>query len=180
MSRTRIAIDMDEVIADTYGGMLSWLVARCGPRWTPEDLHGRQLDEVAEPKAYAELIEEMHAGAFFADLGVIDGAIEALKQLDERYDVFITTAAMEFPGSFGPKFLWLRRNFPFIDPMRFVFCGDKSVIHADFLIDDNVRHFDRFAGQGIVFTSPHNADKTGYPRIDRWGDAVEVIRSLMT
>ncbi|MCM5551938.1 hypothetical protein [Pleomorphomonas sp. NRKKF1] len=178
MNRIRVAVDMDEVIADTYGAMLGWLIERHGPRWSPETLHGRQLFDMLELDAADALREAMHDGAFFAELPVIDGSQEALSAIASRCELFITSAAMEFPNSLGPKFLWLRRHFPFVDPLNIVFCGDKSVIAADCLIDDNARHFQRFGGQGIVFSSPHNANVTGYPRIRHWNEAIGVLAEV--
>ncbi|PKR90794.1 hypothetical protein CXZ10_05425 [Pleomorphomonas diazotrophica] len=178
VSRIRVAVDMDEVIADTYGAMLNWLVGRHGPRWTPEALHGRQIFDVLELEAAESLWSAMHDGAFFADLPVIEGSQAALSAIASRCELFVTSAAMEFPNSFGPKFLWLRRHFPFVDPLNIVFCGDKSIIAADCLIDDNVRHFQRFGGQGIVFSSPHNANVTGYPRIPHWSKAAAVLSEI--
>ena len=48
------------------------------------------------------------------------------------------------------------RHFPFIATSHIVFCGDKSIVAADYLIDDNVRQLSRFRGEGIIFTAPHN------------------------
>ena len=62
--------------------------------------------------------------------------------------MFIATAAMEVPTSFTAKYEWLGRHFPFISPSNVVFCGDKSILRADFLIDDNPRQLRRFVGQG--------------------------------
>jgi 5'(3')-deoxyribonucleotidase len=75
---------------------------------------------------------------------------------------------MEFPKSFGPKYRWLRRHFPFLSPTHFVFCGDKSILHADYLIDDMPRHFERFAGQGVLFTAAHNANVAAKLRVNNW------------
>lgn len=178
MSRIRVAVDMDEVIANTYGAMLGWLVDRYGANWSPASLQGQQIFDVLTPDAAEALREAMHDGAFFADLPVIEGSQAALSAIASRCDLFITSAAMEFPNSLGPKFLWLRRHFPFVDPLNIVFCGDKSIIAADCLIDDNARHFQRFGGQGIVFSSPHNVNVTGYPRIRHWSEAVGVLSEV--
>ena len=62
-----------------------------------------------------------------------------------------------FPNPSARSIRWLERHFPFLPPTRFVFCGDKSILHADYLIDDMPRHFQRFAGQGVLFTAAHNA-----------------------
>ncbi len=175
MNRIRVAVDMDEVIADTYGAMLGWLVDRHGPRWPSETLQGRQIFDVLEADVAEALRNAMHDGSFFAELPVIEGSQAALSAIASRCELFVTSAAMEFPNSLGPKFLWLRRHFPFVDPLNIVFCGDKSIIAADCLIDDNARHFQRFGGQGIVFSSPHNANVTGYPRIRHWREAIGVL-----
>ena len=51
-----------------------------------------------------------------------------------------------------------------------MFCGDKGIISTDFLIDDSPRHFDRYAGQGFLFTAPHNLNETRYPRLNDWDE----------
>jgi hypothetical protein len=82
----------------------------------------------------------------------------------ERYEVFIPCGAMDVPASFAAKFEWLGRHFPFIPSSHIVFCGDKSVIAADYLIDDEPRHVARFGGEGILFTtaqSPGDRRSTG-------------------
>jgi 5'(3')-deoxyribonucleotidase len=43
---------------------------------------------------------------------------------------------MTVPNSLGPKYRWLQRHFPFIPPTHYVFCGNKSILRADYLIDD--------------------------------------------
>jgi 5'(3')-deoxyribonucleotidase len=98
-------------------------------------------------------------------------------ELAQAHEVFIATAAMEYPGSFAAKFRWLSEHFPFIRPGQIVFCGDKSILSADYLIDDNDRHFPRFRGQGILFSAPHNLNVTGYPRANGW---VDVERMFLT
>ena len=178
MTRIRVAVDMDEVIADTYGAMLNWLTVRHGARWSTEALHGRQIFDVLELDIAETLRTAMHEGAFFADLPVIEGSQAALSAIAARCELFVTSAAMEFPNSLGPKFLWLKRHFPFVDPLNIVFCGDKSIIAADCLIDDNARHFARFGGQGVLFTSPHNVHATGYPRVRRWDEAIAVLSQV--
>lgn len=103
------------------------------------------------------------------------GSQQVLQELAERYEVFVGTAAMEYPASFTPKFCWLAEHFPFIKPSHIVFCGDKSILSSDFLIDDNARHFSHFCGQGVLFTAPHNANVSGYPRVDNWEDVRQMF-----
>jgi 5'-nucleotidase len=95
---------------------------------------------------------------------------EVVEALMKKYEVFITTAAMDVPCSFEAKFRWLQRYFAFIPPSNVVFCGDKSIIAADYLIDDNVRHLSKFRGEGIIYTAPHNVRETRFRRVGNWRD----------
>jgi 5'(3')-deoxyribonucleotidase len=54
-----------------------------------------------------------------------------------------------------------------------VFCGDKSIIRADFMIDDSVPNLTGFTGQAILFTAPHNVLDTAFPRVDDWLDVAD-------
>ena len=172
----RIAVDMDEVLADTLTGELEWLYQEYGHQLTPEQIAGRPLADLVPEMPYRRLQEIQLEGNFFADLPVMEGSKVGMRELTEEHEVFIATAAMEYPGSFTAKFQWLARHFPFIPPSHIVFCGDKSILSADYLIDDNARYFRRFRGQGILFTAPHNLYVTGYPRVNGW---VEVRRMFL-
>lgn len=166
----RIAIDMDEVIADFNAKHLELFNREYNENLTVQDLTGTRL-RLLRPHLQREILAYLREPSFFRDMEVMKDSQQVIRQLTEQYEVFITTAAMEFPTSFTAKYEWLREHFDFIDDMHYVFCGDKSVIHADYLIDDNVRHFDRFMGQGILFTAPHNVNETGYVRVDSWLEA---------
>jgi 5'(3')-deoxyribonucleotidase len=99
----------------------------------------------------------VHDRSFFLDLEVIDGAREVIRDLAREHDVVIVSAAMEVPESFEAKHRWLQKHFSFIPVRNVVFCGDKKIIDADYLIDDQARHFSGFRGTGILFSAPHNA-----------------------
>ena len=47
---------------------------------------------------------------FFINLDVVEGCQKVIQQLTERYEVYIVTAAMEFPSSMGPKYKWLKKQ----------------------------------------------------------------------
>src|SRR6185503_10253361 len=105
---------------------------------------------------------------FFDELTVMPESQRVIRRLQEKYEVFIATAAMEIPTSFAQKFRWLERHFPFIHPSHIVYCGDKGILRADFLIDDNPHQLRRFHGEGILFSSPHNLRVKGFKRVKDW------------
>ncbi|MWC29840.1 5' nucleotidase, NT5C type [Paenibacillus sp. MMS18-CY102] len=165
----RIAIDMDEVIADFNAKHLRLFNEEYNEQLTVDDLKGTRL-RLIRPHLKYEIIAYLKDPSFFSDLDVMENSQQVIQQLSEHYEIFITTAAMEYPTSFAAKYEWLKKHFPFLSDMNFVFCGDKSIIRADYLIDDNMRHFDNFTGQGILFTAPHNVNENATIRVNSWLD----------
>ena len=164
----RICVDMDEVMADTLAEHLRRYNQAFEEEITPDDLAGKGLWEVAPLDRQTELRAFLDAEDFFEDLALMHGAQQVLQGLSARFEVFIATQAMSVPNSLGPKYRWLQRHFSFIPPTHYVFCGDKSILRADFLIDDLPRNLERFQGQGILFTAPHNLTATGFVRVKDW------------
>lgn len=173
----RIAIDMDEVIADALSALINAYNMEFGETLTHHVLAGREMEDVVHPDRRTRIHAYTVADEFFRTLNVMPDSQEVLSQLSGRYEVFITTAAMQFPNSFTAKYEWLQEHFPFIPSSHVVFCGDKSIIRADYLIDDHSYHFEHFSGQGILFTSPHNLGVTRYPRVDNWRDVAAMFLS---
>jgi 5'(3')-deoxyribonucleotidase len=171
----RIAVDMDEVLADALAEHILRYNRDHGEAITKDELDGKWLWDVVSADRHARLESYLRSEDFFEDLPVVEDSQEVLAKLNEHYEIFIATAAMEFPNSFGPKYRWLRRHFPFIPPMNFVFCGDKSILHADYLIDDSYRHFERFSGKAILFSAPHNAGVKGFHRVSGWREVEDLF-----
>lgn len=173
----RIAVDMDEVIADFIAKQLMLFNAENKTAYTKADLAGKNLRDLHPEQA--EWIRELVRDRFyFADLPVIEGARETLKKLAEKHELFITTAAMDFPTSFDAKYAWLKEHFAFIPESHYVFCGDKSIISADYLIDDHRHHFENFQGQGILFVSPHNQNETYQPKMNNWSEVYSYFEEM--
>jgi 5'-nucleotidase len=166
----RIALDMDEVMADT---LTTWL-ERCnkhfGTRMTKADLHGKKIYDLVGSDRAVVARGILDHPEFFLDLPLMEGSQAVIKMLNEKHEVFVTSAAMDHPNSFPAKYLWLKKHFSFIPDKNIVFCGDKSIIRADFMIDDSIPNLKAFIGQGVVFTAPHNAMETGFPRVNGWED----------
>jgi 5'(3')-deoxyribonucleotidase len=175
-ARKRIAVDMDEVLADTLSEHIARYNLEHGEGVTKSDLGGKWIWDIVSADRHQRLTDYLHAEDFFEDLAVVPDSQDVLKALSDRYDIYIATAAMEFPNSFGPKYRWLQRHFPFISPANYIFCGDKGIVRAHYLIDDLPRNFRRFVGQGILFTAPHNLGVSGYHRVDNWRQVADFFR----
>jgi 5'(3')-deoxyribonucleotidase len=159
---------MDEVIADAVAEHLLRYNRDHDDKITKDDLHGKWLWDVVSVDRHPALEEYLRSEDFFAVLEVMPESQRVLKALQQKYEVFIATAAMEVPTSFAAKYKWLEGHFPFIPSSHIVFCGDKGILRADYLIDDNPRQLQRFAGEGILYTAPHNVNVKGFKRVKDW------------
>jgi 5'(3')-deoxyribonucleotidase len=52
-------------------------------------------------------------------------------------------------------------------------CGHKFILHGDLLIDDRSYNLERFAGDTLLFNSPHNQHETDYTRVYNWLEVAE-------
>ncbi len=159
-------------MADTVGEHLRRYNAAFDDQIAPQDLWGKGLWDVVSNDRQDTLREILHAEDFFEDLPLMPGAQDVLRDLAGRFEVFIATQAMSVPNSFGPKYRWLQRHFPFLPPTHYVFCGDKGILRADYLIDDMPRNLIRFQGTGILYSAQHNRAvdhaAEGFIRVEDW------------
>ncbi len=174
----RICIDMDEVLADTLAEHLRRYNQAFDEDVTPQDLIGKGLWEVTPADRLEQLRAFLHAEDFFEDLALMPDAQRVLKDLSVRFEIFIATQAMAVPNSLGPKYRWLQRHFPFIPPTNYVFCGNKAILRADFLIDDQPRNLLHFEGRGLLYTAPHNLTVTGFIRVDNWPRVADYFATI--
>lgn len=145
---------------------------------TPEDLAGKNLWEITPIDRQQQLRAFLDAEDFFEDLPLMPDSQEVLKDLTRRFEIFVATAAMSVPNSFSAKYRWLERHFPFIPPTHYVFCGNKNILRADYLIDDLPRNLLRFEGQGLLFTAPHNLTLTGFTRVNDWQEVAKYFETV--
>ena len=98
----------------------------------------------------------------------------------QDFNVYIVSAAMEFPLSLYEKKQWLEEHFPFISWKNIVFCGDKRIIKTDYLIDDHLKNLDHFSGIPLMFTAKHNIHHNHHQRMNNWEEILkyfEIIRN---
>ncbi|WP_373739545.1 5' nucleotidase, NT5C type [Jeotgalibaca porci] len=167
-----IAIDMDDVLAGTTEKMVLAYNTLKKTNYIPDDLLTLDLEAVFDETTMMQMFNEINSPGFTRDLVVKENAIEVVKELNDVYDVYIATAAMEIPGSFQDKFEWLQENFPFLDVNHYIYCGNKKVVRSDYLIDDNVKQLHQFRGTGILYTAHFNHKiEAPFTRIDSWTEA---------
>ena len=167
---------MDGVIADTVAQFITWYEKEFGER-----VHKSSFDGVPEAEGLPNgaVRKLVYMPGFFRTVPVMEGAKEAVSELMKSFDVYIVSAAMEFPQSLNEKYEWLHENFPSIKWNNIIFCGDKSIIGTDYMIDDHVRNLDSYKGTAILFTAGHNIGIDRHTRINNWQEVTEFFNKVI-
>lgn len=168
-----VGIDMDDVIADTFQQRLDWYERDFGRRYTKNELQGQYLGDVIPEERVEAVHQYFFTPGFFRDLKPIPGAIEGVRALQEDFEVFIVTAAQQFPQCLTEKNEWLDEYMPFIHWSHRVFCGHKHFLGAEYLIDDHAYNFEFFTGTPILYSAPHNLHEQKYQRVNDWEEVGE-------
>lgn len=163
-----VIVDMDNVMANISEHFINWYNDKTGESITSESLIGKPELE-AFPKS-GIVKDFLYTPGFFRTVPVMNNSQQVMAELNKKYKVFIVSSALEFPQSLPEKYDWLGEHFPFIGWQQIVFCGSKSLIRGDYMIDDYLKNFEHFDGEKLLFTAPHNQLLQGYKRMNNWQD----------
>lgn len=95
---------------------------------------------------------------------IFPGAYDTLKDLNEVYNVYLCSVCVnpfliQNSGRFFmDKYNFLIKNFPFLDPNKFIFTNTKNMIEADIQIDDRLNNLQGGVETKLLFTSYHNKE----------------------
>jgi 5'-nucleotidase len=177
MKKKTIAVDMDGVLADIESQLIEHYNKANGTKLTKDSIQG--LSEENAFKDRGLLFEILNKDNFFRTLPVMPDAVESLRELQKNFEIFIVSAATEFPVSLAEKVAWLGEHFPFIKWENIILCGSKRIINTDYLIDDHCKNLDYCMGKPIMFTAFHNVNQTHHLRVNNWKEAVAVLNETL-
>lgn len=166
---------MDGVIADVEPQLIKYYEQQYGVTTTLEAIQGLSHAEAFPLDAVTKA--SLNMPGFFRDLPLMPGAVDAVKKLMEDYEVYIVSAATEFPLSLFEKLEWLSEHFPFISWRNVVLCGDKSIINTDYMIDDHCKNLDYCPGKAIMFNAHHNMHEHQHVRVHNWDEVLELFEN---
>lgn len=168
-------IDMDEVIADTYGAHIEVYNKEFEADLTLDQCMGYEVWTRVPEDRQSSVKNHARTVGFFRDLKPMKDSQKVLKELSQKYELFIASAAMQFPNSLMEKSDWLDEHFPFIHWRNRILCGDKHILRGDILIDDRSYNFTNFEGRPLLFTSPHNIHVQEFERVNNWQEVADKL-----
>ena len=166
--RPTIAIDVDGVLRNNLGIMVDLYNDKMASinhkelAMTTDDVKVFKVEEsfpLLESMFFikpSDFFFQQHAKEVFLDSPAYDNIKECINRLKEVADVVIVTYQKDYTNK---KYAleWLQRNG--IDPNGICFVRDKTLIHADALIDDNDWNFlGSHCSTGVLVTQPYNKD----------------------
>lgn len=166
---------MDEVIADPMGDMIQWYKEQYNGQVEYAKMLGGSWVKGFPEQDQQMIRERLESPGFFRHLPVIKNSVAVIEEMNTRYEIFIVSAATEFPNSLKDKLDWLLEHFPFLTWKQVALCGDKRLVQGDYMIDDHVKNLKHFKGKKYIFTSAHNLDITEYDRLNDWNEVASVF-----
>lgn len=113
------------------------------------------------------------------------GAVEALKVLNEKHDVYLVTATTrkrENAREFVDKFFWILNHLDFFDPRKIIMINHKHLLKGDVIIDDRLKNLKGDISTKILFTAYHNKNVTkseleiiGAVRVSGWEEILKIL-----
>jgi 5'(3')-deoxyribonucleotidase len=172
----RIAIDMDDVLAKTTYVIIDKINEIISSSYTYDELlNGSESLKLEFYGHYTKHNTFLWEPGFFENIPVNEDAVRVVQKLQEQYEIFIVSAATEFPNSLKEKLHWMEKHFPFITWRHIVFCGHKHMIQADYLIDDHEKNLHTFTGTPLLFTAPHNLHIHDFKRVNNWLEVEKLL-----
>lgn len=171
MIKKTIGLDMDNVIVDSFKAFMD-VLKKDFPRPDRTDEDWEKLfafgnGSQADLDLFFEIVSRE---GFFRNLPWMDADChDVIAGLHKQYDVYIVTAAMNYPPCVVEKIDWLQENLPMISPSHYVFCGKKGIIYTDYLLDDNIDKHKGFRGTGLCYHTKVNQHREiSEPRLHSW------------
>lgn len=174
-----ILVDQDGVIAD-YTGLLLERFQETHPRlYCPlrEEIRSFRVKN-SFPQEFRDKVQELcDEPGFYRDLPVIDGAVEALREMLDRGDeVFICTSpSLNNPTCMHDKYEWMLAHFGKEFLYRMIITKEKAIVRGNYLIDDRPKIPGRMTPtwQHILYDQPYNRD-VDKPRLT-WNNWKEIL-----
>jgi 5'-nucleotidase len=171
----KLIIDMDDVLVDTSPKILKIFNALNNTSFDATFFQKTDFYTFTALPQFQTLHTKLSEAGFFRNLEPNEHSIEVFNKLALKYDIFVVSAAMEFPNSLEDKVYWLQKHLPDLSWKKMVFCGDKSIVKGDVMIDDHMKNLSGFEGEKLLMTAMHNHLLDVPYRVHSWLQVQEIL-----
>lgn len=170
IQRKRVGLDFDDVLIDFVGGLIVFHNENYATSYSKDDVTGWELSKLLEcspEEAHRRMREYIHS-SHHAKVSPIIGAVDAVKRLREKCDLFIVTARDE--STSNQTFTLVDEHFPeSFESIHFLHKDDKNVrgtkgevcaeLAIDIFVEDSLTNAQHTSDAGIktlLFDAPWN------------------------
>ncbi len=182
----KIMVDMDDVLCEK--GFIRMINEFLETNYEQEDANSYYINDLIPKERLKEWAEWYSTKNAYDYVDIVKDSQEVMEKLNKVYDVYIATAyvfrdAPEVSGkTLNDKYNFLLKNFPFIDPHKFIFISNKDLLDADIRIDDSPKKLMGKAELKLLFTAYHNKNMTeeelkqnNFVRVNNWKEVEEIL-----
>lgn len=186
-----VLVDMDGTVADLDASViaklkeqkLDKLAALVSGRTSFEFYDARDAKSSSEEHKLLDKVAKkiMSDPGFYANLPVIAGAVQTLKELEEKHNCrvfFCTSPLKEYKNCVVEKFAWVHKHFGVEWTRKIIIVKDKTLVSAgDVLIDDKPQQTGLMsppAWKYILFDQSYNRSVEG-ARILSWASTKPIL-----
>jgi len=167
-----IAIDVDDVCLSLIDNWLLHYNRDFKDNLTSDKIIDWNISKFVKPSAKKAIYEYAENAEIYKTAKPVKNALKGVNLIKEcGYRVIYVTAN----NPYNSKFDWLLKNEFLDDHKDFVSAYDKSLILANYLIDDKYENVIEFGGKGILFNRPWNEYFLCRNRVENWNDIINKI-----
>lgn len=182
----KLIIDMDDVLCGK--GFLRIVNEFLGTEYEEKDANSYYINDLIPKEKFLDWVQFFEEKNLYEYVDLKDNVQEVLEKLSKKYDIYIATSYVfrddkKISGKvLKDKFDYLYKNFPFINPEKYIFITNKEIINADIRIDDNIEKLKGNAKIKLLFTAYHNENITkeeleekGLIRVNNWKEVEKIL-----
>ena len=186
MQMEKLIVDMDDVLCEK--GFIRMINEFLGTNYEQEDAKSYYINDLIPKDRIKEWAKWYSNRNTYDYVNIVENAQEVMEKLNKKYDLYIATAyvfrdAPEVSGkTLNDKYNFLMKNFPFIDPHKFIFISNKELLEADIRIDDSPKKLKGEAKLKLLFTAYHNKTmteedlkKNNFIRVNNWKEVEKIL-----
>ncbi|MCZ2222492.1 MAG: hypothetical protein LC122_02560 [Chitinophagales bacterium] len=171
-------IDQDQVLAHFELGLYNSVVKNYGISKSihPDNRKGFYASKQYRNQVGLDIDHLLIEKGFLYNLDDIDGAIDGIKKLANKHEVFICTSPMtEHPSCLQEKYDWIKDKIGKEFCKKLITTKDKTIVYGDYLIDDKVdiKGIGEKRWQHLLFESPVNINDAPHMEKVTWKEIVE-------
>lgn len=181
-----LLVDMDDTIENLCEAWVGWINEHYAgiltKKYSPRDLDQWDVTKIFTELTREQIFAPLDTDCFWETVRPYKDAIYYLKKLKEDgHKIYICTNSSYKTLRYKMDNV-LFRYFPFIEWNDVIICKDKTLINADFMIDDNINNLVGGNYKKILFNQPHNEQidlskiPTKVTRVYNWEQIYGIIQ----